>query len=98
MPWAARLSVTAPNEAPGGRMTRAVFWEVVQAEAERAERAETAERNERAALLHWGRDRFTTRTLPPSPPSPPSPPLPPSPPCSSAHRGSAAATPRRPGR
>jgi hypothetical protein len=43
-PWAVRLSVTAPNEAPAGRMTRAGFVEEPQERTETAERTEKAER------------------------------------------------------
>src|SRR4051812_16845858 len=39
--WAARLSVTAPKLAPGGRITRAVWAEPLQAETDTAKRRET---------------------------------------------------------
>src|SRR6188472_2888183 len=100
-PWAARLSVTAPNEAPGGRMTRAGLAEELH---ERTEKTERADKMERAPRFDFPRNepgvftrrppkfhRFSSPSLPPCPSSPSSPPY------SDVHPGNAAASRRLPG-
>src|SRR4029078_12046606 len=89
-PWAARLSVTAPNQAPGGRMTRAGLG--VEG-PERAERAERTERTDRALRFDFPRKEPGVFTLCPPKFHPSSPP---SPHCASVHPENAVTSRRLP--